>query len=242
MQTYDPRPLKSDLRDAGAPFTLAGLARGMRAALPIAVGVASYGLVFGVLSRQAGMEYLQALFMSAFVFAGASQFVALDMWTAPLPVFTLILTTFVVNLRHVLMGAVLRDTLSGLTRSQTYISLFFLVDENWAYTMAQWQQGNRDRALLAGTGFCLFLAWTSSTLAGCLLGSGIDPVKWGMDFAFTAIFIFLATGMWQGKKDLIPWITAGVTALLAEHFFPGKWYILAGCLTGSITGVLIHDR
>ncbi len=224
-------------------FSGAGLVRGMRAAFPMAVGVASYGLVFGVLSQQAGMSESAALFMSAFVFAGASQFVALDMWVAPLPVFTIILTTFVVNLRHVLMGAVLRDNLSGLTPAQTYGSLFFLVDENWAYTMAQWQQGNRDKSLLAGTGICLFLAWTASTLAGCLLGSsGIDPVKWGIDFAFTAIFIFLATGMWRGLRDLIPWITAGVVAVLVEHYFPGKWYILAGSLTGSITGVLIHER
>lgn len=224
-------------------FTLDGLAAGMRAAVPMAVGVASYGLVFGVLSRQAGMSELQALFMSAFVFAGASQFVALEMWVAPLPVATLVLTTLVVNLRHILMGAVLRDKLSGLSPIQTYGSLFFLVDENWAYTMAQWQRGNRDRALLAGTGICLFLAWTLSTLAGSLAGSsGIDPVKWGIDFAFTAIFIFLATGMWRGRRDLVPWVTAAVVAVLAEQFLPGKWYILAGSISGSITGVLLHER
>ncbi|HCY88190.1 MAG TPA: hypothetical protein DHV36_23840, partial [Desulfobacteraceae bacterium] len=169
--------------------------------------------------------------------------VALDMWVTPLPVIPLILTTVVVNLRHVLMGAVLRDKLTGLTRSQTLGSLFFLVDENWAYTMAQWQQGNRNQSLLAGTGVCLFLAWTISTLAGCALGStGIDPVKWGIDFSFTAIFIFLATGMWRGIRDFIPWTVAAVTAVLAARYLPGKWYILAGCMAGSLTGVLNHDR
>ncbi|MCG8618149.1 MAG: AzlC family ABC transporter permease [Desulfobacterales bacterium] len=221
----------------------AGLAPGFRAALPMAVGVASYGLVFGVLSQQAGMDKAAALFMSCFVFAGASQFVALDLWVAPLPVIPLILTTLVVNLRHVLMGAVLRDKLTGLTRFQTLGSLFFLVDENWAYTMAQWQQGNRNSCLLAGTGICLFLAWTISTLVGCALGStGIDPVKWGIDFSFTAIFIFLATGMWRGIRDLVPWTVAAVTAVIVARAFPGKWYILAGCMAGSLTGVLIHDR
>ena len=71
------------------------------------LGVASYGLVFGVLSRHAGMGKSDAIYMSAIVFAGASQFVALDMWTMPLPVVPLIVTTLVVNLRHVLMGAAL---------------------------------------------------------------------------------------------------------------------------------------
>lgn len=223
-------------------FSWAAIRRGMGLALPMAAGVATYGLVFGVLSQQAGMTRIEALFMSAWVFAGASQFVALDMWSAPLPVLTLVLTTLAVNLRHVLMGAVLRDQLSGLTRSQTLGSLFFLVDENWAYTLARWQQGDRDRSLLMGTGICLFLAWTLSTAAGSLMAAGLDPVKWGIDFAFTAIFIFLLTRIWEGKKDFVPWITAGITALALSHFFPGKWYILGGSIAGSLTGVLIDDR
>ena len=141
------------------------------------------------------------------------------------------------------MGTVLKAPLAGLTRLQTYGSLFFLVDENWAFTMAKWHQGDRNPSMLAGAGMAIFLAWTISTAVGCAIGSsGIDPVKWGIDFAFTAIFIFLATGMWQGKKDMIPWITAAVTAVLAEQFLPGKWYILAGSIAGSMTGVLIHER
>ncbi len=224
-------------------FTLSRLTPGFKAALPMALGVASYGLVFGVLSQQAGMTKLQSLFMSAFVFAGASQFVALEMWSNTLPVFTIILTCFVVNMRHILMGAVLKEKLAGLSPFQTYGSLFFLVDENWAFTMAQWQRGNRDKALLAGTGICLFLSWTLSTALGTVAGSsGIDPVKWGIDFAFTAIFIFLATGMWQSRRDLLPWIVAGLTAVVIAHFFPGKWYILAGSITGSVTGAMIHER
>ena len=88
-----------------------------------------------------------------------------------------------------------------------------------------------------------FFAWTIATMAGLALGStGIDPVKWGIDFSFTAIFIFLATGMWQGKKDVLPWIIAGATALAAARFIPGKWYILVGSLAGSMAGALIHER
>jgi len=224
-------------------FSFHGFIKGFKAGLPIAAGVASYGLVFGVLSKQAGLGLLHALFMSAFVFAGASQFVALDMWRTPLPVFAVIVTTFVVNMRHILMGAVLVEKLRGLSRIQKYISLFFMVDENWAYSLTEWKYGNNNGALLAGTGFSLFISWTLSTCIGSLLGSGnVDPVKWGIDFAFTAIFIFLATGLWRDNRDLVPWIVAAVTAVLVSQFFPGKWYILAGSLSGSITGVIIHDK
>jgi 4-azaleucine resistance transporter AzlC len=220
-------------------FTASGVAKGFKSGLPIAVGVASYGLVFGVLSKQAGLDIFQALFMSTFVFAGASQFVAMEMWISPIPVITIIITTFVVNMRHMLMGAVLVKNFQGLNRFQQYVSLFFLVDESWAYSINKWENGDKNGALLLGTGICLFISWTLSTLAGSILGSGnIDPDKWGIDFAFTAIFIFLATGLWQGKKDRLPWCVAALAAILMATYFPGKWYILCGSIAGSLTGVL----
>ena len=132
-------------------FSLRGFIKGFKAGIPIALGVASYGLVFGILSRQAGLELLPSLCMSAFVFAGASQFVALDMWVTPLPVAAIITTTFVVNIRHFLMGAVLTGRFKGMTRFQKYLSLFFLVDETWAYSLSQWKKGNTNAALLAGS-------------------------------------------------------------------------------------------
>ncbi len=224
-------------------FSTEGFIKGFKSGLPIAFGVASYGLVFGILSKQAGLDIFHALFMSTFVFAGASQFVAMDMWVTPLPILTIIITTFVVNMRHILMGAVLVNKMKGLSKFQQYFSLFFLVDESWAYSVSKWEGGDKNGALLAGTGVCLFISWALSTAIGSILGSGnIDPAKWGIDFAFTAIFIFLATGLWQGKKDLLPWIIAAAVAIVVAHTFPGKWYILSGSIAGSLTGILTHDK
>ncbi|MCF8093626.1 MAG: AzlC family ABC transporter permease [Desulfotignum sp.] len=223
-------------------FSNKGFREGVKAGIPIAVGVASYGFVFGILSRNAGLDLWEALCMSMFVFAGASQFVALDMWISPLPMAAIISTTFVVNLRHVLMGAVLADRFKNMTGPQKYGSLFFMVDENWAYAINEWKHGDQNATLLAGTGFSIFFSWAVSTLVGNVLGTRqIDPAKWGIDFCFTAIFIFIATGMWQGKKDLLPWIAAGVTAFLFSRYLPGKWYILAGGLAGSFTGMITDD-
>jgi branched-subunit amino acid transport protein len=73
-------------------FSFNGFIRGFKSGIPIAIGVASYGLVFGILSRQAGLELLPSLCMSAFVFAGASQFVALDMLATPLPMAAIIVS------------------------------------------------------------------------------------------------------------------------------------------------------
>src|SRR6185437_3770864 len=116
-------------------FTRRGVLAGARACLPIALGAGVYGVVFGILARQAGMSLAEALLMSAIVFAGASQLVALGLWVTPLPVGALILTTLIVNLRHVLMGASLHPWLAKLPRGRVYASLFFMVDESWALTL-----------------------------------------------------------------------------------------------------------
>ena len=89
-------------------FNRAGLLMGMRQCLPIGLSVFTYGLLFGVLARQAGLHVFETLLMSSLVLAGSAQFVALELWHMPLPVGTMILTTFVLNLRHLLMGAALR--------------------------------------------------------------------------------------------------------------------------------------
>src|SRR5579859_5137140 len=90
-------------------FTFKGVLLGAKRTIPLAISAFAIGIVFGVLARQAKLNVLDALLMSGLVYAGASQFVALSLWTAiPFPVTTIILTTFIVNMRHLLMGASLR--------------------------------------------------------------------------------------------------------------------------------------
>src|SRR5579885_91065 len=132
--------------------TRRGLLDGARMILPLALGAFTYGVVFGVLARQAGLSILEALLMSSLVFAGASQFVALGLWTLPLPVAAIILTTLIVNLRHMLMGAALRPWFGRLSALRAYGSMFLMTDENWAMTMRQFAVGYHDAAFLLGGG------------------------------------------------------------------------------------------
>ncbi|HZU67214.1 MAG TPA: AzlC family ABC transporter permease [Ktedonobacteraceae bacterium] len=231
-------------KDEAITFTLAGALLGVRRTIPLAVSVFAVGLVFGVLARQAHLTTLESFLMSGLVFAGASQFVALSLWAAvPLPVIAIILTTLVVNLRHLLMGASLRPWFSRLSPLKAYTSVFFMVDESWALSMSNFTVGGRDMAFLPGSGVILFVVWVSSTIVGQALGSSIqDPAQWGLDFAFTAVFLALLTGMWKGKSNLLPWVVAAMVAVAAAHWLPGKWYILLGGLAGSITGAMTHAK
>ncbi len=211
---------------------------GALSTLPVALSVFTYGAVYGLLTSNAGLSLWEAVFSSGLVFAGSAQFVALDMWTHPLPVGALILTTAIVNLRHVLMSATLSPWLRGVPARRRFPLLFFLVDESWALTYGALSKGRADIGFLLGSGVTLWSAWLAATLAGRFAGASIpNPELWGLDFAFTAVFLALLAGIWRGRRDIPAWLIAAVVALAMYWLVPGKWYIVGGGLAGSLTGL-----
>jgi 4-azaleucine resistance transporter AzlC len=186
-------------------FTLAGALAGARRCVPVAISGCATGLVFGTLAGQAGLGAGEAALMSALVFSGAAQFLVLGIWASPLPMVAIVLTTIVVGLRHLLMGAALGPVFSKLPRLKAYGSVYFMADENWALTMGEFDKGRRDGAFLLGGGLLDVLAWTGSTFVGGTFGGAVDdPARWGLDFAFTAIFLALIAGMWKGRSNILP--------------------------------------
>lgn len=217
--------------------------RGFRAALPIAASVMAYGSVLGVLAAQKGLSWTDMMFMNTAVFAGSAQFVMVDMWSAHLPLLEMTLAVFVINLRYLLIGASLQPLFanSGLLRKAAMIH--FVADENWALTMAEQRKGRGSIPFLFGAGMCVYSAWSGGTLAGLLGGASIArPEDFALDFAFTAVFTALAVSLWQGKKDILPWIVAGVLALVSEQLLPGKWYIVIGGFGGALAAMLGPDE
>jgi len=106
-------------------------------------------------------------------------------------------------------------------------------------TMAEVRKGSGSVAFLLGTGTLSWFAWVGSTLLGRVLGAFIDdPVRYGLDFAFTATFIALLLGMWRGRGDIVPWLVGALAAIATASLVEGKWYIIVGGLLGSFAGAL----
>lgn len=231
---------ESDRRPA-VPFTMHGLWHGARAATPLVLSAAAFGLVFGVVARQAGLSLIESVLMSALVFAGTSQLVALQLWVMPLPIVAVILATFAVNARHLLFGAALRPWFRGLPLVKAYGSLFFMTDGNWALALREHAAGRRDAAILLGSGIPVHLAWTGSTALGFVLGGLVgDPARWGLDIILPVFCVAMLAGLWKGRSDAVPWLTAAAAAVLASAFVPGYWHVLIGGFAGSIVGALRH--
>jgi 4-azaleucine resistance transporter AzlC len=224
--------------------TPAQFRRGARAFLPLAISIAAYGIVWGVLAGQAGLNPLEVFGMCVLVFAGASQFVALDMWNpAAMPIASIVIAVAIVNLRLMLMSATIRPLLAPLKPWQRLLGVLLISDEQWALAMAEAQKGRPSAAYYFGAAILCFTTWAVSPLAGRLIGSFVDdPVKYGLDFAFTATFLALLFGLWKGKLDLIPWGIAALVAIATSMLVPGNWYIVAGGLAGSFAGAVVETR
>jgi len=235
-------PTDADPEAQSVTFTTAGFRQGFLAGVPVALGVAGYGVVFGVVASRAGLSVPEAALMSATVLAGAAQLVAVELWANPIPAVAIVTTTAVVNLRYVLMGAALRPWFRQLTPGQAYASVFFFADENWALTMASFRNGDTRGAFLLGSGVVLWLLWIAATVVGATAGDLVgDPAQYGLDFAVTAIFLTLAAGFWQGRESLRPWIAAATVAVAANTLVPGQWYIIGGALAGAAVEIATHE-
>ena len=215
---------------------------GARTFVPLAISIAAYGVVWGVLAGQAGLSALEVFLMCGLVFAGASQFVALDMWDgAALPIASIVISVAIVNLRLMLMTATIRPVLAPLKPWQRLLGVALVSDEQWALTMAEVAKGRGTAAYYFGAATSCYLTWLLSPLIGRLIGAAIDdPVKYGLDFAFTATFLALLFGLWKGKTDLVPGGVAALVANAASMLIPGNWYILLGGLAGSLAGAVVE--
>ncbi|ELZ14217.1 AzlC family protein [Halovivax asiaticus JCM 14624] len=235
----EPAPAKSV---GPVSFGWAGFRRGFTTGLPVAIGVAGYGVAFGMLADRAGLSVGEAALMSATVLAGASQMVAVELWSEPIPVATIMLATVAINLRYSIMGAALEPWFRSLSPGQAYGSLFFMADENWALTMGDLTSGSGRGAFLIGSGVVLWLWWVAATILGVVAGGAIgSPERYGLDFVLAAVFVALAVDLWDGRSSLLPWAVALGVAVVAAETLSGQWYIIAGGGAAAIVEVLRHD-
>lgn len=223
----------------GVGFTWNGLAKGLRAGLAPAGGSVIYGVAFGLLADQAGLSMLATMAMSILVYSGSAQMVGLQAWGDPIPLATIAAAIVAVNARYFLLGAALRPWFGRLPAVQSYGSLFFLGDGNWAPAMREYQEGRRDAAFLLGAGLTMFAGWVGGTGAGHELGQVLgDTRRLGLDFILPGYFVIMAFGLWRGKADLLPLVAASLAALVAQHLIEGQWYMLIGALAGSLAAAL----
>jgi 4-azaleucine resistance transporter AzlC len=216
--------------------------RGMLAVLPLAPGVVAFGLLYGVMAGQVGFSPLEAWAMSAIVHAGSAQFAVLGMWQATGAV-PIILTTLVINARHLLMGASVAPHLRHLSpRWRAFLALW-MSDESYALAIAAYERGDGGHRYFLGANVGIYLLWPTSGLLGALLGAAVpDPSRYGLDLVFPLGFLGLLTVFVRDRVSVAVALAAGGLAVLGACLFPGNWTVLLAGVLGSGLGLLLDRR
>jgi 4-azaleucine resistance transporter AzlC len=198
-----------------------------------------FGIVIGVLADAKGLSLAETVLMSAIVYAGAAQLVALELWTDPVPLGAVVVATLVVNSRMAPMGAALAGWLDRLRGIRLWGTLWTLVDHSFALSIQEQRRGGRDAGYLLGIGAALWVAWVLTTAVGYLASSAVRlPAGHPLYFASVAAFLSILVGLWRGVRvDLLPWIVAGLVALAAHRAgLPVPVPLLAGTFAGAALG------
>lgn len=220
---------------------------GVRAELPIVAGVIPFGMIFGVLALAAGLPPLLALATSSIIFAGSAQFIAVQLIASGAPAAVLLLTTFIVNLRHLLYSASVAPYLRHLSPMWRWLLAYLLTDEAYAIVIVHY--GDRETAAankhwyFLGAGLMLWLSWHLSTATGIYLGAQV-PASWSLDFTLALTFIGIIVPTLK-RIDSIDWPNtaaaagAGLVAVLAANF-PLKLGLMVAAIAGIVAGLWIE--
>jgi predicted branched-subunit amino acid permease len=238
---------------------------GVRAELPILLGVAPFGMIYGALAVGAGLPTGMAQAMSAIVFAGSAQFIAAQLISQGAPALVLLLTTFIVNIRHMLYSASIARYFRPLRPAWKWFLAYLLTDEAYAVAIIHYQQTDSQTnhggtELLPagapysprlpgefasppdhrhwhflGAGLALWTTWQFSTAAGILLGARV-PASWSLEFALPLTFIALLAPILKDRPAVVAAVAAGVVAVIGAGW-PYKLGLVAAALAGIAVGV-----
>jgi len=230
--------------------------KGVKAELPLLLGVVPFGMIFGVLAVNAGIPPLAGQAMSSIIFAGSAQFVAYQMIALGAPGLVIILTIGVVNLRHALYSASIAPYLTKLSPLWKCLLAYLLTDEAYAVTILHYLQTDEKpdadptwnassthslrHWFFLGCGLTLWASWQASTALGIFLGAAV-PAGWSLDFTLALTFIAIVVPVLKDRSSLLAGIAAGVVALLTRSL-PFNLGLVTAALVGILAGVCLEGR
>ncbi|NLW23807.1 MAG: AzlC family ABC transporter permease [Clostridia bacterium] len=219
------------------------LFRGIRASLPIGIGYLPIAMTFGLLAKNAGLSLFQGSMMSAFVFAGASQFVAVNMISLGIGWLEIVLTTFVLNFRHFLMSASLTQRIKINNPLLPWLIGFGITDESFSVASME-----KDKILnpsyLLGLNFSSYLFWVGGTFLGFLIAGALPPlIQSSMGIALYAMFIglLIPSVKKSAKIGLIALFSALLNVIFAQ-FISSGWALVSGAVLAALIGALLFKE
>lgn len=210
--------------------------KGAKIALPVVLGYLPIGFAYGVLAGKSGISPCNTILMSIIVFAGSAQFIAVGLFASGTAPAAVILTTFIVNLRHTLMAVSLAPYLSRWKKHWQAFFAYELTDESFALHSARLNDINDNCLETLSVNMTAQLAWVTGTIFGVFAAGLISDIKpFGLDYALSAMFIGLLVGQCVGWLKLFVAVVAGSLAtVLYMAGWQQSYVILATVIAASV--------
>jgi len=216
---------------------------GVKAELPLMIGVVPFGMIYGILALSAGLPASAAQAMSVIIFAGSSQFVSAQLFSLSVPAVINIFTVGVINLRHTLYSASIAPYLQKLPNRWKWSLGYLLTDEAYAVSIIHYQEkddGRNKHWFFLGAGLTLWTTWQLSTAVGVFLGASV-PASWSLDFTLALTFIALTVPYLKDRASLGAALSGGVIAVIAFNL-PLKLGLLVAAIIGILVGLSLERK
>ncbi|MED4586499.1 AzlC family ABC transporter permease [Brevibacillus choshinensis] len=215
----------------------ASFRRGIWDSLPITASYILVGAIFGMMSGQAGLSPWQSVAMSAFVYSGAAQFSAIAMFADHASMWAIVLTTCMLNTRHLLMGLSISPYYQRFSSAQVNGLAYFLTDEQYAISLNRFRQQPSEASYIVAVGGSFLASWILGTWLGTVAGQWIpDPASLGLDFSFTAMFVALAFYQLTSFTRTLTFLLCGGLAVIFALLLPNGLHLLVAGLVAFMIG------
>ena len=211
---------------------------GFRDELPLLLGVMPFGMIYGILALAADLSTAEAQAMSVIVFAGSAQFMLVQLMAVGTPALVIIVTGFIINLRHALYSASIAPHIKYLSPLWKTLLSYLLTDEAYAIAITRYYKrdaGRHKHFYFLGAGLALWSSWQVSTAVGVFLGAQI-PSSWSLDFTLALTFIAIVVPALKDRPSILAALSASITAV-ATISLPYKLNLIVAAIVGIVVGL-----
>jgi 4-azaleucine resistance transporter AzlC len=211
-------------------------------AFPVILGYIPIGFAFGLLAQNAGLSPANTLAMSVLVYAGSAQLIAVGLFASGVSPLSIILTTWIVNLRHMLMAAALSPYLKLWRRALLPLFAFQLTDETFGLHSTRFAQAGAQPKEALAVNVVSQAAWVSGTILGIIAGNLIQDVRpFGLDYALVAMFIALLVFQIRRRLHIAIAAVAGILSLALLQAGFGQWNVIIATVIAASIGVWMES-
>ncbi len=217
--------------------------KGAKAISPLIAGVSPFGMIYGVTAAGSGLPDSVSILMSVIIFAGSAQIALVDLLKDNAPVFTILSTVFLINLRMAMYGASISEHIRGKNIFLRMFSSYFLTDQAFAISIGKFAEDKKINkiAFYLGGAITLWVAWQISTVIGVLLGKTL-PDGLSLEFAIPLTFLAVTMPFLKEKRFVVTAIVTGICMLFSRNLpYHAGFFIsvFAGIFAGMLFKRLI---